>query len=147
MHSACSASGASAATNRFDKDRKRALQTQGGDISLLDLATGKTTLLISTDARKSNANFSFDEKKIYFTSEDNLFLFSLEDRSLRQMTSFSRRTPPPDRGKPDELAKWYSDQQAELFQQFKQGLDRTGRTRRDARREGRLPSPGSGVPA
>jgi dipeptidyl aminopeptidase/acylaminoacyl peptidase len=111
---------------RFDKDRKRALQTQGGDISLLDIAAGKTTVLISTDARKSNANFSFDQKKIYFTSEDNLFVFSLEDRGLRQMTSFSRSTPPPDRGKPDELAKWYSDQQAELFQQFKQGLDRTG---------------------
>ncbi len=111
---------------RFDKDRKRALQTQGGDISLLDIAAGKTTVLISTDARKSNANFTFDQKKIYFTSEDNLFVFSLEDRSLRQMTSFTRKTPPPDRGKPDELAKWYSDQQAELFQQFKQGLDRSG---------------------
>jgi dipeptidyl aminopeptidase/acylaminoacyl peptidase len=111
---------------RFDKDRKRALQTQGGDITLLDIAAGKTTVLISTDARKSNADFTFDQKKIYFTSEDNLFVFSIEDRSLRQMTSFTRRTPPPDRGKPDELAKWYSDQQGELFQQFKQGLDRRG---------------------
>ncbi len=111
---------------RFDRDRKRALQVQGGDISLLEIATGKTTVLISTDARKSNVQFSYDQKKIAFTSEDNLYLYSLEDRGLRQMTSFTRRTPPPDRGQPDELAKWYSDQQAELFQLFKQGFDRTG---------------------
>jgi len=122
---------------RFDKTRKRALVSQAGDISLLDIATGKTAPLITTDVRKSNANFTFDNKKICFTSDDNLFVFSLEDRGLKQMTSFTRRTPPPDR-KPDELAKWYRDQQAELFQQFKQNLDRMGG------REGMM---GQGAPA
>lgn len=110
----------------FSKDRKKALTGQGGDIGLLDLTTGKTVSLIATDARKSNINFAFGEKKIYFTSEDNLYLFSLEDRGLRQMTSFARRTPPASVSRPDELAKWYGDQQLDLFQQFKQNLDRTG---------------------
>jgi dipeptidyl aminopeptidase/acylaminoacyl peptidase len=111
---------------RFDREHKRVLISQAGDISLLDLASGNIASLITTDARESNANFTFDKKKIYFTSEDNLFVFSLQDRSLKQMTSFTRRTPPPER-KPDDLAKWYSDQQLELFQQFKQNLDRGGR--------------------
>lgn len=35
------------------------------------------------------------------------------------MTSITRRTPPPDRSRPDELAKWYADEQLEIFQQFK----------------------------
>ena len=106
-------------TTRFDREKKRGLVIQAGDISLLDLATGKTTLLVSTDSRKSGVAFSFDGKKIVFTMDDNLFLFALADHSLRQMTSITRRVPPPDRGRPDELAKWYADQQQELFQQFK----------------------------
>ena len=112
----------------FSKDRKKALTNQGGDIGLLDLATGKTLPLITTDARESNVKFARGDKKIVFTSEDNLYLYSLEDRSLRQMTSFTRRTaaPAPPARKPDESGKWYTDQQLELFQQFRQGLDRGG---------------------
>jgi len=112
----------------FSKDRKRALVNQGGDIGLLDLATGKTTPLVTTDARESNVRFAANETKIVYTSEDNLFLYSLADRSLRQMTSFSRRTAAPaaPARKPDDVGKWYTDQQTELFQQFKQGLDRGG---------------------
>jgi len=104
---------------RFNREKKLGLVVQAGDISLLDPATGKTTLLVSTDSRKAGVAFSFDGKKIVFTMDDNLFLFALADHSLRQMTSITRRTPPPERGRPDELAKWYADQQLELFQQFK----------------------------
>ena len=104
---------------RFDRERKRGLVVQGGEISLLDPATGRTAVLVATDSRKSNVGFTGDGKKIAFTMDDNLFVFSLADRSLAQMTSITRRTPPPDRGRPDELAKWYADQQLELFQQFK----------------------------
>jgi dipeptidyl aminopeptidase/acylaminoacyl peptidase len=112
----------------FSRDRKRALTNQGGDIGLLDLTTGKATPLITTDARESNVRFAAGEKKIAFTSDNNLYLYSLEDRSLRQMTSFVRRTASPaaPARKPDDVSKWYTDQQAELFQQFKQGLDRRG---------------------
>jgi len=112
----------------LSKDRKRALVNQGGDIGLLDLSTGKTTPIVTTDARESNVKFAGGETKIAYTSEDNLYLYSLADRSLRQMTSFSRRTSAPaaPARKPDETGKWYTDQQTELFQQFKQGLDRGG---------------------
>jgi len=106
----------------LSKDKKKALVSQGNEIALIDLATGKSTPLVTTDARKSGLAYSFDGRKVVFTSEDNLYLFSLDDHSLKQMTSFVRRaaTPPP-AAKPDELAKWYTDQQLELFQQFKQG--------------------------
>jgi dipeptidyl aminopeptidase/acylaminoacyl peptidase len=112
----------------LSKDRKRALTNQGGDIGLLDLATGKTTPIVTTEARESNVRFAGGDRKIAFQSGDNLFLLSLEDRSLSQMTSFARRPAqagPPAR-KPDEVGKWYTDQQLELFEQFKQGLDRGG---------------------
>jgi dipeptidyl aminopeptidase/acylaminoacyl peptidase len=110
---------------KFDREEKRALIVREGDISLLDLATGKITQLTSTDERESNVNFTFDQEKISFTWEENLFLLSLKDNSIRQMTSFSRRTPPPVK-KPDEVEKWYSDQQRELFQEFAQTQQRMG---------------------
>ncbi len=111
---------------RFTKDKKRALILRNGDISLLDVSTGKITQLTFTDERESNINFTFDEEKISFTYQDNLFLLSLKDNSLRQMTSFTKRTPPPAQ-KPDDVEKWYRDQQKELFQEFSQTRRRSGR--------------------
>ncbi len=58
---------------RFDKERKRALFTRGGDIYLLDIPSGKTTQLTATDERESGVNFTFDQEKI-----------SLENRLLRR---------------------------------------------------------------
>jgi dipeptidyl aminopeptidase/acylaminoacyl peptidase len=110
---------------KFDRAQKRALLVRGGDISLLDISSGKMTELITTDERESNANFTFDQEKIYFTTEGNLFLLSLQGRSLRQMTSFSKKTPPPSK-KADEVEKWYSDQQKELFQEFSRTEQRMG---------------------
>jgi len=110
----------------FDREKKKALLVRNGDISLLDIPTGKITQLTFTDARESSANFTQDEEKIYFTYQNNLFLLSLKDNSLRQMTSFTDRTPPP-RKKPDEVEKWYSDQQRELFQEFSRPRRGTGR--------------------
>jgi dipeptidyl aminopeptidase/acylaminoacyl peptidase len=111
----------------LDKAKKRALLNQGGDLALLDLATNKSIPLLAPDARESGAGFTFDEKGVVFTAEDNLFVLALDGRGLRQMTSFSRRTPPAPPAKPDELDKWYRDQQTELFLQFKQNLDTAGR--------------------
>jgi len=110
---------------KFDRAQKRALFVRGGDISLLDIPSGKMTQLTLTDQRESNANFTFDQEKIYFRSEDNLFLFSFKENSIRQMTSFSKKTPPPAK-KPDEVEKWYSDQQKELFQEFSKAEERMG---------------------
>ena len=106
----------------FDKAKKRALIVEGGDLKIMNLKTGTVKPLITTDARESDFQFSFDQKKVVFTLENNVYLFSLEDQSLRQMTSFTR-SKPPEGGKPTDIDKWYADQQVELFQQFKKGQD------------------------
>lgn len=111
---------------KFDKEKKRALLVRDGDISLIDIPTGRSTQLTFTDNRESNANFTFDQKKIFFTYQDNLFLLSLKNNSLRQMTSFSKKTPPQGK-KLDDVEKWYRDQQKELFKEFSQAQRRMGR--------------------
>lgn len=103
---------------KFDKKKQRALLVRQGDIYLLDIPTGTTTQLTFTDEQESNANFTFDEKKIYYTFQNNLFLLSLEKKSLMQLTSFSRKKTPEPK-KSDEIEKFYQEQQKELFEQFK----------------------------
>lgn len=119
----------------FDREKKRAVIVRNGDINLLDVATGKITQLTFTDERESNANFTSDGEKISFTCQDNLFLLSLKDNSLRQMTSISRKAPPSPK-KPDEVEEWYRQQQQKLFEEF--SLPRRGRGR------GMFPSFGGG---
>ncbi|MFO7867550.1 MAG: S9 family peptidase [Candidatus Aminicenantes bacterium] len=111
----------------YNRDKSQALLLRDGDISLLDVPSGKITPFILTDERASSAGFSFDQKKIVFVSSENLFLLSLEDGTLQQMTSFSRKDPPQPE-KPGEILKWYRDQQIELFKEFQKRQTQEGRT-------------------
>lgn len=105
---------------QFDSARRRSLIVYQGDIRLMDLKTGKVIQLTQTEARESNARFSFDEKKIIFSSEDNLFSYSLEDGSLKQLTSFTRQKPPA-QTQMSEIDKWYQEQQRTLFKEIGRG--------------------------
>jgi dipeptidyl aminopeptidase/acylaminoacyl peptidase len=104
----------------FDKARKRALVNQNGDLFLLDLATGKSRQLTATDAREGSARFTADESGVTFVLEENLFLLPLGDGPIRQLTSFTKKAPPAET-KPDEIAKWYADQQRALFKELQRG--------------------------
>ena len=111
----------------FDRSKARVLLVQNGGLDLLDLRSGKTRTLIRTDEPVSGVRFSFDEKKVVFTCSDNLFLLSLQDGSLLQLTSFSRKKPPEAPAKPGEIEQWYSDQQKALFREFSQARQDFGR--------------------
>ncbi|PMP94747.1 MAG: S9 family peptidase [Candidatus Aminicenantes bacterium] len=102
---------------QWDRSRKKLLITQNGDIFLYDLATRKVKQLTITDERESGANFTFDQKKIYFLSKDNLYLLGLSDGQLQQLTSF-RREEQPQPKKTTETEKWYENQQKELFKEI-----------------------------
>jgi acetyl esterase/lipase len=102
---------------QWDKAKKRLLINQNGDIFLYDLATKIANELTFTDERESNIGFTFDQKKIYFLSAENLFLLSLTDRSLKQLTSFTREKQPEPK-KPGEVEKLYEDQQKALFKEI-----------------------------
>jgi dipeptidyl aminopeptidase/acylaminoacyl peptidase len=104
----------------FDKAKKRAVFVQNGDIFLLDVLTGKTRQLTATDERKFGVGFTTDQKKIAFTMADNLFVLSLEDGLVRQLTAFTKKAPPAEK-KPDEIDKWYADEQKALIKELQAG--------------------------
>ncbi len=105
---------------QFDSARRRAVIVYQGDLRLLDLKTGSITQLTATEARESNARFSFDESKIIFTSEENLYAYSFKDGSLSQLTSFTRQKPPATQPL-SEIDKWYQEQQQVLFKEIGRG--------------------------
>ncbi|RLE03852.1 MAG: S9 family peptidase [Candidatus Aminicenantes bacterium] len=109
----------------YDRDRQRALLLEHGDISLLNVKTGQIKLLLQTDEPETRARFCFDQQKITFVVRDNLFLYSLKDGQLIQLTSFTRKKP-PEKKAATEIEKWYRAQQRRLFKEFQPKKRPTG---------------------
>lgn len=101
----------------YNKSRNKALLTRNGDIFLMSLPSGKIKRLTATDGTERGVGFNFSEDGVFFTRGDNLFLISLKDKFLRQLTSFTREPERP-RPEPDEVTRWFTAQQKELFQEF-----------------------------
>ncbi|HEV8482590.1 MAG TPA: alpha/beta fold hydrolase [Blastocatellia bacterium] len=79
------------------RDKKWTLYTDDGDVVLLDNATGQKTQITKTIDVESNPHFTRDQRRIYFTRSNNLFVMSLDGGSLVQLTDIrtAGATPPP----------------------------------------------------
>jgi len=64
-------------TGRWDRAHKRALAVEGGDIVIIDGASGARKVLIRTAAAESNPRWVRNETAITFMRENNLYLLSL----------------------------------------------------------------------
>ncbi len=70
----------------WTKDKKRAVYGETGDLFLYDSAKPKRLQLTKTTDVESNPRFTRDEKRITFMRGGNLYMMSLEDASLTQLT-------------------------------------------------------------
>jgi dipeptidyl aminopeptidase/acylaminoacyl peptidase len=77
------------------RDRKRAVYAQDGDIYLYDYRTDSARQLTKTIEKEENPRFTQDEKRVAFTRSNNLFVLSLENGAIEQLTNIVT-TPPPD---------------------------------------------------
>jgi dipeptidyl aminopeptidase/acylaminoacyl peptidase len=102
----------------WDKKRERALFADDGDIYLIDFTKEKKIQLTRTPEKERNPGFTCDEKKVFFTLKDNLFILSLGGGELVQATNF-KRDAPPRKPEPSPGQKFLLKQQRELFEQFK----------------------------
>src|SRR5688572_19867097 len=71
----------------WTRDRRMAVYTDGGDVFLYDSAAGKRRALTDTTEAESSARFTHDDKAVTFVRRNNLFLVSLTDGSLTQVTN------------------------------------------------------------
>ena len=86
------------------KDRKFTAYVDDGDIYIYDNLAGQRRQITSTTDAESNPRFTHDQKRIYFTRANNLFVMSLDSGSLVQLTDVRTGgaapppTPPPGGG-------------------------------------------------
>src|SRR4030095_4908523 len=74
------------ATGELSKDRTRTVFAEEGNIFLYDHVKGERRTLIKTTEPEANPHFTFDQRSIYFTRQNNLYVMSLEDGALEQLT-------------------------------------------------------------
>ncbi len=70
----------------FTEDRREAVYARNGDLFIYTPATGKIRQITKTVDSETNPHFTKDGKQISFTRANNLYLMSLEDGSLTELT-------------------------------------------------------------
>jgi len=77
------------------RDHKRSVYALDGDIFLYDYHTDKARRLTKTIEKEDNPKFTRDENRVAFTRANNLFVLTLENGSIEQLTNIVT-TPPAD---------------------------------------------------
>ncbi|HEX8351707.1 MAG TPA: DPP IV N-terminal domain-containing protein, partial [Pyrinomonadaceae bacterium] len=74
------------AGGELSKDKRLTVFTDEGDVFLYDHERGERRQLTRTVEAESNAHFTRDQRRVYFTRQSNLYVMSLEGGSLEQLT-------------------------------------------------------------
>jgi len=74
------------ASGAMTLDKKRTVYSRDGDLFLYDATTGHTRQLTNTEDAETNPHFTHDGKRVAFTRANNLYVMSVEDGSLEEMT-------------------------------------------------------------
>jgi dipeptidyl aminopeptidase/acylaminoacyl peptidase len=74
------------ASGELSKDRRLTVFTEEGDVFLYDHEKGERRQLTRTADAETNAHFTRDQRRVYFTRQNNLYVMSLDTGSLEQLT-------------------------------------------------------------
>jgi dipeptidyl aminopeptidase/acylaminoacyl peptidase len=76
------------------KDKRYTIYSRDGDIFIYDTTNGQIRQVTKTTEAESNPHFLPDGKRIYFTRANNLYVLSLENGFLEQMTDIRAAATP-----------------------------------------------------
>jgi dipeptidyl aminopeptidase/acylaminoacyl peptidase len=74
------------ATGELSKDKTMTVFTEEGDIFIYDHPKNARRQITRTVDAETNPHFTFDQKRIYFTRQNNLYVMALDGGSLEQIT-------------------------------------------------------------
>jgi dipeptidyl aminopeptidase/acylaminoacyl peptidase len=74
------------ANGELSKDKTMTVFSDEGDIFLDDHSRKARRQITRTVDAETNPHFTFDQKRIYFTRQNNLFVMALDDGMLQQLT-------------------------------------------------------------
>jgi dipeptidyl aminopeptidase/acylaminoacyl peptidase len=103
----------------YNRARTEKVYEKNGDIYWMDVKKGNIRQITHTVASEANPVFSFDEKKVLFTREDNLFAWHLTDGSMIQLTNFKKGKAKEEEKKTD-ADKWLNTDQLTFFEVLKE---------------------------
>lgn len=89
-----------------------------GDIYLLDNKTGKETRITHTSSDEYDPHFSFQDKRIVYSDNDNLYAWNIADGSTAQLTNFTKGEKPAAKILTQQ-EQWLNTQQQTLFDVIK----------------------------
>ena len=73
-------------SGELSKDKRLTVFTDEGDVFLYDHAKGERRQLTDTSEAETNAHFTRDQRRVYFTRQSNLYVLALDGGSLVQLT-------------------------------------------------------------
>lgn len=82
------------AAGELSKDRRLTVFTEEGDVFLYEHEKAERRQLTRTVEAESNAHFTRDQRAVYFTRQNNLYVMSLDGGSLEQLTDIRVPAPP-----------------------------------------------------
>lgn len=100
------------------RDRKRIVYADDGDVFLYESAVGKRRALTRTTEAESNPRFTRDERHVAFVRAHNLFVLSLDDGSVEQVTNIvgqDEKTPLWDEKKGSESQEYLKKEERGLI--------------------------------
>jgi len=77
----------------WNTSRTASVYTKDGDIFIKDLKTGNTKRIIQTTDNETNPVFSFEDKKIVYTSGLNLYSWDITTGETKQLTNLESKDP------------------------------------------------------
>lgn len=98
----------------YNKDKSLKIFEKNGDLYLMNRNNGTSTQLTNTIDRESSPSFTADGKHIVYTFDNNLFLRSIKDGSLTQITNFTKGGKKGD-SRQSEMEKWLEEDQLSEF--------------------------------
>lgn len=118
----------------YNRTRTEKVYEKNGDIYWMDVKKGNTRQVTSTVLAEANPVFSFDEKKVLFTKEDNLFAWYLADGSTVQLTNFKKGKAKEDQ-KQTDADKWLNQDQLTFFEVLKERKEKKDSTEKQTKAE------------
>ncbi len=80
---------------RFNTERTMYVYTKNDDIFMVNGKTGKTKRITQTTQKESHPAFSFNDTKIIYQCDQNVFAWDIASGEIMQLTSFQKGNPLP----------------------------------------------------
>jgi dipeptidyl aminopeptidase/acylaminoacyl peptidase len=124
----------------MNADRSQLVYAKGDDVVLYDLRSQKGRTVLHSYDGASSPHFSFDQKKITFERNQNLFAWDIATGELRQLTRFTPGKNPEEKPTPTKMQDYLEKQQLELFDVLKK-REKEEKERKEKDKKDRGPEP------